>query len=440
MSRWFSKAVLEARGVDKNDALLKTMKDLRSWEELLKMEQINGFDALVWLEFCGLSVPFQWNRVALYLKSGNTTFEEAVYLFKITNISSLIDEWKHIHEQIRLSLDLYRKGCQSRSCRQFQQIILRECDDDMKATWNLSVFAGHRDVLGVTPHRFGRYHQSLEAISANESRGMRQSYRMRAVNYWFLEQYKKTVTNCEIFKPFIQCSQHPDGAWNSSILFGLQIYSLIELKRFKKARKLLRTGIRRDRFNSNSVVTFCAQKLRIKLHRMNCVKDDGWAHHVDIVWLFHGMICQYHEGNYQSAICLYHYCNFNAAHPIHFYRLFECYQMIGLYGKAFGCLRIAEFRANGTVPSIDRDFAEKVAELEKQLREIQCDVCGLSNWDEILSACSDCLSVYYCSKKCQKIGWKVKGHRHRCNKRFQGFSQRLKSARSSPFSKHSSPC
>ena len=385
-----------------------------------------------------VSVPFQWNCVESLLTSLNSTFEEAEHLFKITNYSSLGDDWISIYEQIRVTLELYRKGCQSGSCSHFQRIMMQESDDDMGGTWNLSIYSlsngERRDELGVTRNRFGRYRQSLGAISANKLRGIRQSYRMRAVNYWFLEQYKKAITNCETFQPFLEDSSQPDGAWNSNLLFGLQIYSLIKLRRFKKARRLFQCGIRRDRFQNNSIVTFCAQELRIKsLQKMEYADGVEESDHFDIFCLFQGMICQYHLRDHPSAICLYHQCNFYAAHPIHFYRLVECYRMIGLYGKALGCLNIAEFRANGTVPSIQRDFAETEVELEKQLRQIQCDVCGLRNWDEILSACSDCLSVYYCSKKCQKFGWKVKGHRLQCSKRFRGFSQRLKRAKSSPF-------
>eukprot|EP01084_Bolivina_argentea_P063454 115863_1 len=49
------------------------------------------------------------------------------------------------------------------------------------------------------------------------------------------------------------------------------------------------------------------------------------------------------------------------------------------------------------------------AKSEKKGNKI-CDNCGES---DALQMCSACQKVYYCSKKCQKIGWK-KMHRHDC--------------------------
>ena len=87
------------------------------------------------------------------------------------------------------------------------------------------------------------------------------------------------------------------------------------------------------------------------------------------------------------------------------------------------------------VPSITKDAVENKEMLESRLKNTHCDICSLESWEIVLFACSNCLSVYYCSTKCQKIGWKIKDHRSQCNKRFQGFKQRLDRAKRSPFLK-----
>ena len=131
------------------------------------------------------------------------------------------------------------------------------------------------------------------------------------------------------------------------------------------------------------------------LQKMDYANDPHRYHHLEIFYLFQGMICQYHLEDYPSAICLYHQCNFYAAHPIHFYRLFECYRMIGLYGKALGCLKIAQHRAQGMVPSISRDYEKNKRELERRIKSTYCDVCGVGNGDEVLFACCALTSKFH---------------------------------------------
>ena len=404
----------------------KEFEDTRRIAQLRKLDHIEGNDALVWLVTCGLSVPFQWRSIQRFLTQCKFDLHDAHRLLSITDISSLTKKWKKIHRNLTLSLRFYLDGCQGSWCYHYKDIVVNRLRDKRGKLGRKQKPLS----IGHLLNQFGLYNESITTLSGIWTR---QTFRIRAVNTFYLEKYKKTASHCDAFKPFLKNNHSPDGIWNSNLLFGLQIYALIKLKQFKKAKKLLKSGIFRNRFKNNSIVTFCAQKLGIKtLHRMDYANDPERSHHFDIFCLFQGMICQYHLKDYLSAICLYHQCNFYAAHPIHFYRLFECYRMIGLYGKALGCLRMAVKRAKGTVPSIVRNVLEHKAELETRLENSYCDVCGVISGHGIF-ACSGCLCVYYCSRKCQKIGWKVNGHRNECSKRFQGFKKRLIYAKRSPF-------
>ncbi|KAI0564827.1 hypothetical protein FGB62_23g228 [Gracilaria domingensis] len=58
------------------------------------------------------------------------------------------------------------------------------------------------------------------------------------------------------------------------------------------------------------------------------------------------------------------------------------------------------------------EFQTVIAEIERELSasSIVCDVCGKAGVNKI---CAACRTVYYCSRECQRDGWRS-GHRERC--------------------------
>ena len=218
------------------------------------------------------------------------------------------------------------------------------------------------------------------------------------------------------------------------MLLGLYVFCLIQLGQTTEAIKAV-SKIQYGHYRNNSIISYCCHSLNLKMKAMEYENESYLFDYADVFRLFQGMIHQYHRGDYQSAICVYHRGNYYGAHPIVFYRLYECYEAVrvGLYGKAFGCLTMAESRLDCEIPSINRNYTEKQNALLDRLNKMCCDVCGVnSDWDTVLYACSGCLDVFYCSRRCQKIGWNLWDHRIECSKRFQGFSRRLKRAKQSP--------
>ena len=403
------------------------LQESRELAEIWPLERIDGYDALLWILGVGASLPFQWGPMQQFVSTGAVdidSLETIVSLFNRTNKLSLSDRWQHTYRNVRLSLSLYLRVAQHRAIHRFQKLLAQYLS-------NKNVRVDSVLGTGLLLTQCGLYAQSIKLLQKYSSQ---HSIRLQAINCFYAERWDQTKSLCADYRPFLTNSREPDGLWISNLLFGIQIYSMIRLNHRKKAKQLVRAGTKCKLFMNNAIIAFCATELRIKsLQKLDYANDPRRYHYLEIFCLFQGMICQYHLEDYLSAICLYHQCNFYGAHPIHFYRLFECYRVIGLYGKALGCLRMAVKRAKGTVPSIVRDVLEKQAELELRLRNTYCDVCGLRGWDISLFACSHCLSVYYCSTKCQKIGWKLRDHRSQCDKRFQGFKQRLKRAKRSPF-------
>merc|ERR1712228_607669 len=51
----------------------------------------------------------------------------------------------------------------------------------------------------------------------------------------------------------------------------------------------------------------------------------------------------------------------------------------------------------------------------EKIKSLECAHCFKTNIDRACRACTGCMKAVYCSKKCQKIDWKMK-HRKECNR------------------------
>eukprot|EP01084_Bolivina_argentea_P007232 13592_1 len=67
------------------------------------------------------------------------------------------------------------------------------------------------------------------------------------------------------------------------------------------------------------------------------------------------------------------------------------------------------------LPIIKKNWKSRNIELQNMIKELCCDYCRVRKIK--LNGCKGCCDTYYCSKKCQKRGWK-QGHRDRCGKRW----------------------
>ena len=283
----------------------------------------------------------------------------------------------------------------------------------------------------LTLFRMGRYQKSLEWLHWLVGNGILENIHLEILNMFHLELYEEVREYCTLYLHL----GDEYRLWSADAARGLLIYCNIKLGQHREARGMLKNL---KRFNvNNPIIAYCAHKLQ-KTHFLykayNMEKDDR---HFGIYQLFQAMIFQDQMKKYTTAILMYHLCNFYGLHLIHYYRMYQCYLKLGLYHRALRCLVKAAMTSDGdvtNVPSIDKRYAEKKQRVIASLRKLQCDTCEGNYSDTFqLMPCCGCLEVYYCSKSCQKIGWKY-GHRNKCNLRFLGFKQKLKMAQQrSPF-------
>ena len=162
---------------------------------------------------------------------------------------------------------------------------------------------------------------------------------------------------------------------------------------------------------------------KLELNRYVPRELNVWRFGEEINALFKGIVCQHFEC-YPNAIWKYRRCNYLAAHPIHDWKLSQCYTSLRLYHKAQRYLDRAHREAKGQVPNIEKGYLEMKSKLKLELQSLECDVCGCKDGvDVALSPCSGCFDRYYCSKRCQKIGWKRRGHRSECSGDFKTFNK-----------------
>ena len=207
--------------------------------------------------------------------------EITISLFHRTNRLSLSGKWQRIYQNVRLSLHLYLRGAQHRAIHRFRKLL-----DQHLSNKNGDVDCPSGTGLLLT--QCGLYSQSIKVLRRYPSR---YSIRLQAINCFYIERWGPTESLCADYNPFLTNLKEPDALWISNVLFGIQIYSMIQLKKRQKAKALLRTGIKAERFMSNSIIAFCATKLNIKsLQKMDYANDPDRYHYLEIFCSFQGMI------------------------------------------------------------------------------------------------------------------------------------------------------
>ena len=280
-------------------------------------------------------------------------------------------------------------------------------------------------------NRLGFYNESNAVLKRRKSDKFTDRVPPQTINAFFLEKFHSIALHLRYFNP---CSLSESDAlstskWSGNLLFGLRIYSLIRIGKIKRARKALKKGMEHNGFINNSIIRFCASHLNLKRLENGSFLPEP-EQHQDIFLLFEGMIAQYDDEDYRKAICLYHQCNFYSAHPIQYYRLYECYLAVGLYRRASRYLERARKGARGQIPSIQQNMEGDKAALDSSLNRLK-SLSEKTLCKGRIYPCSGCLKVWYCSRRCQKIKWKL-GHREQCSRRFVGFKGELKFAKQSP--------
>ena len=66
---------------------------------------------------------------------------------------------------------------------------------------------------------------------------------------------------------------------------------------------------------------------------------------------------------------------------------------------------------NNNLKIINNQFPKQIQWINVISKKI-CNNCHCRN--KILKKCKNCLKVFYCSKKCQKIDWNIRNHRVSC--------------------------
>ena len=141
---------------------------------------------------------------------------------------------------------------------------------------------------------------------------------------------------------------------------------------------------------------------------------------------FIGMVLQFKNRHPLSALFFYRRSLFDGLHPITFWRISECFSELGLFWRALKYLERAYKMSGGQIPSIERKYEGKKRAVVMAVESTRCGVCGeMGGVDSPLFACSGCLGVFYCGRRCQKIGWN-RGHRRECGGYSLGFKQGLK--------------
>eukprot|EP01084_Bolivina_argentea_P023788 44432_1 len=88
-----------------------------------------------------------------------------------------------------------------------------------------------------------------------------------------------------------------------------------------------------------------------------------------------------------------------------------------MFHLSFKCL-IKSYKISPDVPTIAINYNLNKRHLESMINLLRCDICAVKCSQCKLYPCSGCFNIYYCSKRCQKIGWTRKMHRKICGKKF----------------------
>ena len=421
---------------NQNDSSLQTDDDIIHdcpLPECMELTKITGNDAvnvMEWLSLIGLGAPHSFKYTLSMLWRIQMSLSDVAELLDKLDFRTLhkvtedVEVYRYQFFMICCALEIHLYGRQKRAYW-FYKLAL-QCDAQCSPEIH------HPLIL----HSLGMYKESNLLLPYH----LRFAARMQAVNCFYLEKYRLMLTHCRQFGPFLKCSEFEEHPWTHNAVFGIYVFGLIQIRETKKAKLMLMKGMKDKRFRNNAITLYCASVLKLFrkefVERTKSANEYELESHMDIFNLFKAMHL-HHHGQYMYAIERYHQCNFFAAHPIHYYRLYQCYLEIGLYVRALRCLRRAESRtkpAKIQIPSITNNYSEKVEQLQTLICTLQCQTCRKC-WrsTEPLYPCSLCLSVWYCSKRCQKIGWKAGAHREQCSKRFVGFKGIVKDAKRSMF-------
>lgn len=381
-------------------------------------KSINKKDAtFIMLALCGMRLPLlmcPWEFIQEELSKVQVTLADILSKMKPSMLSK---KEYDLYCLFRFAFKAFQHGMWATRCAHFKHILNGKYKRGL---------AGRRWL-----NRFGFYNESNAWLRPYPTKRVQ----LQTINNFFLEKYKSISPHFRYFSPFSRSDEDSNSKWLDNALFGIRIFSLIEMGKVGKARMALNKGMKHKAFINNSIITFCAY--RLNLQRLQNVqflqKPDDQR---DIFRLFEGMIAQFHDVDYRKAVCLYHECNFYSAHPIQYYRLYECYLAMGLYRRASKYLERAQQSARGQIPSIKKDIESKRAVLDSLMGHLQCANCGRRIKNETSSKyriwpCSGCLKVWYCSKRCQKIQWN-EWHREHCSRSYMGIKGELKFSKQSP--------
>ena len=350
------------------------------------------------------------------------------YLLTITDISGLNAMDKSRHFEMVAAVKIFRNASY-RLSRHYLK----------KAIGNDTLSVAHRKLvnLPMALYRLGLFEEAITLLISDlngPNLTMDSTYpNMMIFRLFYEEKWNELLHECNHF-----LTQRPlrNVAGFENEVHGIRVYCCIRLGMVQRAKQLLNEAVSDPIFQNNPIITYCACNL--DEHCTMDIRDynlKGW--NSGIIYLFQGMIYQLEMQQYAEAILMYHHCTFYEVRVVNYFRLFQCYGQLGLIGKAYGyLLRAKAVKMNNNEMNTylwRKNFEELEDALKRMLGKRRCDVCGKSGDRKCrLHACCGCLNVYYCSKQCQKVGWK-EGHDERCSKRFCGFKRRLRRAKKSPF-------
>lgn len=269
-------------------------------------------------------------------------------------------------------------------------------------------------------------------------RGLQTNVGVLLRSYFYLEQYSKLKSLCS--KMLTRKNTFVSDPEIKSLVRGLLMHCHQRNGNKSAARALWRRIMNEKKRVLCPVLIYCRMTLapfesQEEYKRMMAPNQirNTYRFGEDIQWLFWAMHFAVfspirYQGVPSNSISVLKYCTHLGTHPIIYYRLHQCYQQLGLYWIALQYLKRAEMKGGASIPSLRGErILDQKQKLVSFLRESQCTNCGTAgDVDRELFACSGCLDVFYCSRRCQKISWNSKGHRKQCHGKAYRLRRNLK--------------
>eukprot|EP01084_Bolivina_argentea_P159239 277358_1 len=292
-------------------------------------------------------------------------------------------------------------------------------------------------------YRLGKYTKSLKILTSMHAHAQKKHdtsrsfnvYLMMASNYFQLEKYEQA-------KEYFLLLINGQDSSTYSIVEDLLMFCEANLNNWDSAKKLYIARKSEPQFNTDPTKLYFFLRYNAVHKRM--LEDRNWkllfGHPFDseynqsfFTWYrYHFFaLTRQHVCDYKNAILIHYWSNYVCIHGITYFKLAECYLNLMLPILALKCLR-KSFKISPEVPTISINFHRNKLRLESITKKLKCDVCK-AKYNEIkLYPCAGCFKIYYCSKKCQKVGWSRKMHRNICDKKYVLFAEKLKGVKRNP--------